>query len=121
MLHPLAFGGVASAAGSRIPPLYRSCKAFNARYPHGVGKTNAHDVTYAAMVTDFAVNTLLYNLAVHYNRALDSDHDGIACETDSTGNGFTLGGHGPAIVGGLVTGFSFVLISAIRRRRHRRL
>ena len=30
---------------ARIPALYRSCKAFNGKYPHGVGKLRAHDRT----------------------------------------------------------------------------
>jgi hypothetical protein len=75
-----AFAAVAS--GKRIPALYRSCKALNTRYPHGVGKTNAHDRTTSGSepVRTFRRSTKLYRLAISYNRGLDRDKDGIACE-----------------------------------------
>ena len=50
------------------------------RYPHGVGKLRAHDRTSGAPVTTFKRSTQLYNVAMSYNRGLDRDKDGIACE-----------------------------------------
>jgi hypothetical protein len=46
----------------------------------GVGKVHAHDQTSGTPVTNFFHSTRLYNLAIHYNKGLDRDHDGIACE-----------------------------------------
>jgi hypothetical protein len=44
-------------------------------------RAGAHDhVTSGAPVTTILLSTRIYNLAMHYNRALDRDHDGIACE-----------------------------------------
>ena len=75
------FASVAPAAMSTIPARWRSCKAVNARYPHGVGKLRAHDVTKSGHpVTNFKRSTALYLTAMHYNRGLDRDKDGIACE-----------------------------------------
>jgi Excalibur calcium-binding domain len=51
----------------------------NARYPRRRRK-NAHDKTTGTPVTDFKRSTKLYNRAMHHNRGLDRDHDGIACE-----------------------------------------
>ena len=70
----------ADAAGTRIPARWRSCKAVNAKYLHGVGKVNAHDSTTGEPVTNFTHSNYLYRLAMRYNRGLDRDHDGIACE-----------------------------------------
>ncbi len=73
--------GVASATPNTIPARWKSCKAVNARYPHGVGKLRAHDVTKSGdPVTNFRRSTALYLTAMHYNRGLDRDKDGIACE-----------------------------------------
>jgi excalibur calcium-binding domain-containing protein len=71
---------VLQAGATRIPPLYRSCKALNAKYPHGVGRPNAVDKTSGERVTTFRRSTKLYNLAMSYNRGLDRDKDRIACE-----------------------------------------
>src|SRR5262249_12243609 len=68
------------AASERIPPRWRSCKAVNLRYPHGVGKVNAVDATAGEPVTNFTHSNYLYRLAMRYNRGLDRDKDGIACE-----------------------------------------
>ena len=74
----LVVPGVAQAA---MPPLYHSCAHLNARYPHGVGKAHAHDhTTGTPRVTAFLHSDKLYALAMRYNRGLDRDHDGIACE-----------------------------------------
>jgi hypothetical protein len=72
---------VADVAIGRAPPLYRSCKALNARYPHGVGLAKAKDHTSGAPpVTTFKRSTRIYRLAMSYNKGLDRDKDGVACE-----------------------------------------
>jgi Excalibur calcium-binding domain len=63
-----------------IPRLYKNCTNFNKRYPHGVGKRFARDKTSGTPVTNFRRSTVLYRRAVSYNRGLDRDKDGIACE-----------------------------------------
>jgi hypothetical protein len=52
----------------------------NKRFPHGVGRSNAHDHTSGTPVTNFRRSTPLYNTAMGANRGLDRDKDGIACE-----------------------------------------
>jgi hypothetical protein len=69
-----------SAAFGRIPPLYKNCTALNKRYPHGLGRADARDKTSGTPVTTFRRSTTLYRLAISYNRGLDRDKDGIACE-----------------------------------------
>ena len=71
---------VAHASQTTIPAKWKNCTAVNKRYPHGVGKTHAHDKTTGVPVTNFKRNTSLYNTAMSYNRGLDRDKDGIACE-----------------------------------------
>jgi hypothetical protein len=75
-----ASGAAANASQARIPARWKNCTAVNRRYPHGVGKLHAHDKTTGVPVTNFKRSTALYNLAMSYNRALDRDKDGIACE-----------------------------------------
>jgi len=76
-----AHGGTASAAASPIPPVCRSCSALNRTYPHGLGKATARDRTSGTPpVTTFKRSNRLYRLAMSYNRGLDRDKDGIACE-----------------------------------------
>jgi hypothetical protein len=79
MLAVSATLGVASAS-ARIPAAWKNCTQVNKRYPHGIGKAKAHDKTSGTPVTTFKRSTQLYEVAMHYNRALDRDHDGIACE-----------------------------------------
>jgi excalibur calcium-binding domain-containing protein len=43
-------------------------------------RLHAHDKTTGVPVTNFLHSTKLYNLAMSYNRGLDRDKDGIACE-----------------------------------------
>jgi hypothetical protein len=45
-----------------------------------VGKLRAHDKTTGTPVTNFRRSTVLHLTAMHYNRGLDRDKDGIACE-----------------------------------------
>jgi hypothetical protein len=70
----------ASASTSTIPARWKNCTAVHHRYPHGVGRSHAHDSTSGTPVTNFKHSTPLYNEAMSYNRGLDRDHDGIACE-----------------------------------------
>jgi Excalibur calcium-binding domain len=70
----------AATVGSVAPPLYKNCTNLNKRYPHGVGKRLARDKTSGEPVRNFRRSTPLYNLAMSYNRGLDRDKDGIACE-----------------------------------------
>ena len=70
----------AGAASARMPPLYRSCAALNAKYPHGLGKTTAKDRSAGAPVRNFFKSDRFFKIAMSYNRGLDRDHDGIACE-----------------------------------------
>jgi Excalibur calcium-binding domain len=70
----------AKASQARIPRQWKNCTAVNRRYPHGVGKLHAHDKTTGVPVTNFRRSTRLYKTAMSYNRGLDRDKDGIACE-----------------------------------------
>lgn len=65
---------------ARIPALYKNCTNLNKRYPHGVGKLHARDKTSGKPVTTFRRSNTLYRRAMSYNRGLDRDKDGIACE-----------------------------------------
>jgi hypothetical protein len=69
----------ANAAGAT--GRWKNCTAFNKVYPHGVGRTHAHDHTSGTPVTAFKHSTKLYNIAMSHNRGLDRDADGIACES----------------------------------------
>jgi hypothetical protein len=72
--------GSSPAAGSAIPPLYKNCTALNKKYPHGVGRAKARDKTSGKPVTTFKRSTAIYNTAMSYNKRLDGDKDGVACE-----------------------------------------
>jgi hypothetical protein len=70
----------APAARDRIPTLWKNCTNVHKRYPHGVGRRFAHDHTSGTPVTNFYRSTRLYRIAIGYNKRLDADKDGIACE-----------------------------------------
>jgi hypothetical protein len=70
----------ANAAAERIPARWKNCTVVNKRYPHGVGKVGARDRTSGEPVLTFKRSNLLYRTAMRYNRGLDRDKDGIACE-----------------------------------------
>ena len=74
----LAFA--AGSADGAIPPLYKNCTNLNKRYPHGIGKAHARDHTAGKPVTNFVRSDRLYRIAMSYNRGLDRDKDGVACE-----------------------------------------
>jgi len=62
------------------PRLYKNCTNLNKKHPHGLGKVGARDHTSGTPVTNFKRSTKLYKLAMSYNRGLDRDKDGVACE-----------------------------------------
>jgi Excalibur calcium-binding domain len=71
----------AQSAVSKVPPQYKNCTALNKKYPHGVGKANARDHTSSGdPVTNFKRSTKIYLEAISFNKGLDRDKDGIACE-----------------------------------------
>jgi hypothetical protein len=76
----IASATVAGAANAVIPAQWKNCTQVNKRYLHGVGKVGAHDRTTGVPVTTFKRSTRLYRIAMSYNRGLDRDKDGIACE-----------------------------------------
>ena len=69
-------------AQAAIPAKYANCTNFHRYYPHGLGRVGARDhvAAGAVPVTTWARSTAAFNLAMHYNRGLDRDHDYIACE-----------------------------------------
>ena len=84
----LALSGVSGAAtpAAGKAKSYKSCKALNRDYPHGVGRATARDKTRGERVTNFKRSKRLY-LANDGKGAdppqeydLDRDNDGIACE-----------------------------------------
>ena len=79
----MLFAAPASAAvdsSVAAPPRYKNGTNLNKRYPHGLGRSGARDKTSDTPVTNFRRSTKLYKLAMSYNRGLDRDKDGIACE-----------------------------------------
>jgi hypothetical protein len=70
---------VPAATGSATS-VWTNCTHVHAKYRHGVGRAGAHDRTTGTPVTSFYRSTRLYNTAMRYNRDLDRDRDGIACE-----------------------------------------
>jgi hypothetical protein len=73
----LAFTSTVEAAA---PPLYKNCTNLNKRYPHGLGRALARDKTSGEPVRNFFRSTRLYLVAMSWNKGLDRDKDGIACE-----------------------------------------
>jgi Excalibur calcium-binding domain len=77
----IALGGTPfAAAASAVAAPWKNCTQVNKKYPHGVGKVGARDHTSGTPVTTFKRNNFLYKTAMRYNRGLDRDKDGIACE-----------------------------------------
>jgi Excalibur calcium-binding domain len=69
------------AATGLIRARWKNCTIVNKRYPHGIGKVGARDRTSGTPpVTTFRRSNLLYRTAKRYNKTLDRDKDGIACE-----------------------------------------
>jgi len=67
-------------AAAKAPPVYKNCTNLNKKYRHGIGRAHAHDRTSGTPVTNFVRSDRLYRIAMSYNRGLDRDRDGIACE-----------------------------------------
>jgi excalibur calcium-binding domain-containing protein len=78
----LAAPGVSIAATTTAPALFKNCTNLNKKYPHGLGRLGARDHTSGTPVTNFKRSTKLYRLAMSYNRGIDRDKDGIACEKE---------------------------------------
>ncbi len=76
----LTLAGSATGAGTVAPKLFKNCTNLNRTYPHGIGRAGARDKTSGDPVTNFKRSTALYNKAMSYNRGLDRDKDGVACE-----------------------------------------
>ncbi len=57
---------------------YSNCTALHSDFPHGVGRSGAHDRVRGSTrpVTNFTRNTRVYT----ENRGSDRDGDGVACE-----------------------------------------
>ena len=70
----------AARDGVAAPLVYKNCTNLNKKYPHGLGRAGARDRTSDTPVINFRRSTKLYNLAMSYNRGLDRDKDGVACE-----------------------------------------
>ena len=81
---PLTIATTAATLGICLPAsaggIYANCTALHTRWPHGVGRTHAHDHTSGTPVTSFTHSTRLYKRAMNHNSRLDADKDGIACE-----------------------------------------
>ncbi|MBO1756328.1 excalibur calcium-binding domain-containing protein [Allobranchiibius sp. CTAmp26] len=76
LLSGAGFAVVAPAHAATAPKAYANCTALNKVYKHGVGRKGARDKTAGKPVTNFTVNTAVYNK----NTGRDRDKDGIACE-----------------------------------------
>jgi Protein of unknown function (DUF4236)/Excalibur calcium-binding domain len=70
----------AVSSPSRVPAQWKNCTQVNRSYPHGIARASARDRTSGTPVTSFLRSDRLYNTATRYNRGLDRDGDGIACE-----------------------------------------
>jgi Excalibur calcium-binding domain/Protein of unknown function (DUF4236) len=75
-----AVASPAFAAPLRVPAQWKNCSQVNRSYPHGIGRISARDRTSGTPVTAFVHSDRLYKTAFSYNRGLDRDGDGIACE-----------------------------------------
>ncbi len=76
----VVFTAGAGATDAAISPPWKRCALVNAKYPHGVGRVGAMDRTTGTPVTNFKRSNALYRTAISFNKGLDRDKDGIACE-----------------------------------------
>ena len=74
----LAVTAIAVPAQAHTTGIHDNCTNFNDKYPHGVGRANAHD--HGGNVTSFKRSNKIYRVANNHNSTLDGDDDGIACE-----------------------------------------
>jgi len=63
-----------------IPARWKNCTAVRKIYPNGIGRSGAHDKTKGNPSTSFKRSNALYAKAIKFNKRLDGDRDGIACE-----------------------------------------
>ncbi|YAL84406.1 excalibur calcium-binding domain-containing protein [Dermacoccaceae bacterium W4C1] len=70
----------AAAKPATKPGWTKNCTELNKKYKHGVGKKAARDKTTGKPVTNFTKSDQIYATAMKYNKGLDRDKDGIACE-----------------------------------------
>ena len=72
----------APAQAASKPGWTKNCTQLQKKYPHGVGKAKARDKVASGKkrVTNFKKSDSLYKTAMKYNKGLDRDKDGIACE-----------------------------------------
>jgi hypothetical protein len=78
---PVGSAVAASSATTRAPARFKNCTNFNKRYPHGVRKVGARDRTTGDdPVTNFRRSNRIYRVAMSWNKGLDRDKDGVACE-----------------------------------------
>jgi hypothetical protein len=76
----IVYGAPFASAASEVPAPWKNCTQVNKRYRHGVGRVGARDKTSGTPITTFRRSNFLYKTAMRYNRGLDRDKDGIACE-----------------------------------------
>ena len=76
----VALAFAAGTAEGATPLVYKNCTNLNKRYPHGLGKLLAKDKTSGDPVTNFKCSTKLYLVVMGWNKRLDGDKDGVACE-----------------------------------------
>ena len=72
--------GAMTPAQAHVTGIHDNCTNFNDRFPHGVGKRNAHDRTSGTPVRNFKRSNRIYTRAMNHNSDLDRDNDRIACE-----------------------------------------
>lgn len=83
---PLTTGTLDVADAAVAAKHYKSCKALQEDYPHGVGRKGAKDKTSGTRVTNFKVSDKVYGMNNGKRNTstgeydLDRDDDGIACE-----------------------------------------
>ncbi len=61
---------------------FSNCTQLHKKFKHGVGKSNAKDKVRGSTkpVKTFKKSTKIYKSVVAFNRDLDRDRDGVACE-----------------------------------------
>ena len=79
---PLVVVAGPAHAATSASGIYANCKAYNKKYPHGVGKAHAKDHVSGSSkpVTTFKHSDALYKAAMAHKKDLDRDKDGVACE-----------------------------------------
>ncbi|WP_110927513.1 excalibur calcium-binding domain-containing protein [Bacillus massiliglaciei] len=89
----LITGGIAVSSpiqADAASGVYKNCTAFNKKYSKGVAKSSktknkvisksTKKVSYKALSKGTKISSSVYKTAMKYNKDLDRDKDGIACE-----------------------------------------